>query len=135
MHSSDHARIGAVVSALALGLLARGRSFPGKLALWAYGVLFSVFVDLDHFAIARLKTGDWKHLRRAVTHPIWAFTSQEEVFPDVGMTLERLASHVVVGAVLALALRPFSRLLSTLTAITLCAHLLADLIHESRKLR
>jgi hypothetical protein len=135
MHSSDHARIGAVVSALAIAVLGRGRSLPEKLALWAYGVLFSVFVDLDHFAIARLKTGDWTHLRRAIVHPIWAFTSQEEVFPDVSMKLERLASHVVVGAVLTVALRPFGRLLSTLTAIALCAHLLADLIHEGRKLR
>jgi hypothetical protein len=57
------------------------------------------------------------------------------VFPNVGMTLERLASHAVVGAVLTVALRPFGRLLSTLTAIALCAHLLADLIHEGRKLR
>jgi hypothetical protein len=135
MHSSDHTRIGAVVSALVTAVLGRGRSLPEKLALWAYGVLFSVFVDLDHFAIARLKTGDWKHLRRAVTHPVWAFTSQEEVFPDVDMTLERLASHVVVGAVLTVALRPFGRLLSTLTATTLLAHLLADVVHEGRKLR
>jgi hypothetical protein len=57
------------------------------------------------------------------------------VFPDVGMTLERLASHAVVGAVLTVALRPFGRLLSTLTATTLLAHLLADVVHEVRKLR
>jgi hypothetical protein len=135
MHSSDHARIGAVAGALAIGVLARGRSLPEKLALWTYGVAFSVFVDLDHFAIARLKTGDWKHLRRAITHPIWAFTRQEEVFPDVGMTLDRLASHVLVGVVLVLVLRPIDRLLSTFTAICLSVHLLADVVHEARRLR
>lgn len=135
MHSTDHARIGALVGALGIGVLARGRSVPEKLALWAYGVLLSVFIDLDHFAIARLKTGDWAHLRRAITHPIWALTRQEEVFPDVGMTLERLASHVLVGGVLVLACRPFGRLLSTFTALTISAHLLVDVVHEARQLR
>lgn len=130
MRSTDHAGIGAVVGPVAIGALARGRSLRTKLALWTYGVLLSVLVDLDHFVLARLKTGHWSHLRRALAHPTWALTSTKEVFPDVGMKLERLTSHVLVGGILVLALRPFDRLFATYTAIVLYAHLLADLLHD-----
>lgn len=130
MRSTDHAGIGALVGWVAIGVLARGRSLRTKLALWVYGVLLSVLVDLDHFVLARLKTGDWSHLRRALAHPTWALTSTKEVFPDVGMKLERLTSHVLVGGILVLALRPFDRLFATYTAIVLYAHLLADLLHD-----
>ena len=135
MRSTDHAGIGAVVGWVAIGVLARGRSLRTKLALWVYGVLLSVFVDLDHFVLARLKTGDWSHLRRAATHPTWALTSTKEVFPDVSMKLERLTSHVIVGGILVLALRPVDRLFATYTAIVLYAHLLADLLHDIELVR
>jgi hypothetical protein len=135
MRSADHARIGAVVGAIAVPLLARGRSLPAKLALWCYGVLASVFVDLDHFAVARLRTGDWSHLRRAIGHPIWAFTRQEEVFPDVEITVDRLISHVLVTALLVVALRRFSRTLAAFTAVVLPAHILADLVYEAGLVR
>ncbi|ADJ13603.1 hypothetical protein [Halalkalicoccus jeotgali] len=130
MRSHEHAAIGALCSALAAALLARGRSLPTKLALWTYGLLLSVFIDLDHFVIARLKTGSWSYLTRAVRHPIWAFTEQESVFPDVRMKLERLTSHVLIGGALVLAFRPASRLLATFSAVVVYAHVLADLLRE-----
>lgn len=130
MRSTEHATIGAVVGALAVSFLARGRSPSTKLALWIYGLLLSVFIDLDHFVIARMKTGSWSHLRKAVRHPIWAFTEQEQVF-DVDMTLERLVSHVLVGGLLILLFRPISRLLAVFSAVIVCAHVLADLLRET----
>lgn len=130
MRSTDHARIGALVGWVAIVVLARARSLRTKFALWVYGVLLSVFIDLDHFVVARLKTGSWSHLHRAATHPTWALTSTKEVFPDVSMKLDRLASHVIVGGALVLVLRPFDRLFATYTAIVLYAHLLADLLHD-----
>lgn len=130
MRSTDHAGIGALVGWIAIDVLARGRSLRTKLGLWTYGVLLSVLIDLDHFVLARLKTGDWSHLRRALVHPIWTLTSTKEVFPDVSMKLERLTSHVIVGGILVLVLRPFDRLFATYTAIVLYAHLLADLLHD-----
>ena len=130
MRSTDHARVGAVVGAVATGVLANERSLRARLALWTYGVLLSVLIDLDHFAIARLKAGNWSHLRRALARPTWALTNTKEVFPDVSMTLERLASHVLVGGALVFVLRPVDRALSTYTALLLYAHLLADLLYE-----
>lgn len=130
MRSFEHATIGAVVGALAVSVLARGRSLPTKLALWCYSLVLSVFVDLDHFAIAWLKTGEWSYLRRAVADPVWAFTRQEEVFPDVEMPLERLGSHLLIERVLSTAFRRFSRSLATFTTVVLYAHVLADVLRE-----
>ncbi|MDL5362849.1 hypothetical protein [Halalkalicoccus sp. NIPERK01] len=130
MRSLEHATIGALCSALALSVLARGRSLPEKLALWIYGLLLSVFIDLDHFVIARAKTGSWSYLTRAVRHPVWAFTDQTEVFPDLDMALERLASHVVIGGALVAVLRPVSRPLAAFSAVVVYAHVLADLLRE-----
>lgn len=135
MRSADHARIGGIVGAIAIGMLARDRSLPEQLGLWGYSVLLSVFIDLDHFVLARLKTGEWTHLRRALSHPLWAVTRQDEVFPDVSITIERLVSHVVVGGVLVAALRPVSRSLSSVSAIVLVAHLVADLLYETGLVR
>lgn len=130
MYSHEHATIGALVGALAVTLLARGRSLPVKLAYWSYGLLLSVFIDLDHFVIARAKTGSWSHLTGALRHPIRAFTEQESVFPGMEIELERLASHVLIGGTLVLALRPISRLLAVFSAIVVYAHVLADLLRE-----
>lgn len=130
MRSTEHATVGAVVGALALAVLARGRPLPAKLALWIYGLLLSVFIDLDHFLIARAKTGSWSYLTRAVRRPVWAFTEQGEVFPDVGMKLERLVSHVAIGSALVVLFRPLSRLLAVFSAGIVSAHVLADVLRE-----
>lgn len=130
MRSFEHAAIGAVVGAVVIPVLARGRSLPAKVALWLYGLALSVFVDLDHFVIAWLKTGEWSYLRRAVADPVWAFTRQEEVFPDVTMTLERLVSHLLIGGVLAVIFRRFSRPLAAVTSVVIRVHVLADVLRE-----
>ncbi|MEM4780197.1 MAG: hypothetical protein QXG03_01320 [Halalkalicoccus sp.] len=132
MRSAEHAAIGAVVGAVATALLARGRSLPTKLALWTYGLVLSVFIDLDHFLIARLKTGGWSYFTRAASDPVWAFTEQEQVFPDVDMMVERLVSHVLIGGTLYRLFRPVSRLLSVFSAIVVSAHVLADVLRELR---
>ena len=132
MRSVEHATIGAVVSTLATVHLARGRSLPVKLALLSYGLLLSVFIDLDHFLIARLKTGSWSYLTRALRHPIGAFTEQGAVFPDVEMNLERLVSHVLIGGALFGLLRRASLPLAVFSAIIVTAHVLADVLRELR---
>lgn len=132
MRSVEHATIGALCGAIVVTLLARGRSVPAKLGLWSYGLLLSVFIDLDHFVIARAKTGSWSYLTKALRHPIWAFTEQGAVFPDVEMRVERLASHALIGGALFGLLRPFSRLLAVFSAIILGAHVLADVLRELR---
>ena len=128
MKSVEHARIGAVVGAAALVVLRRSSSLASNALLWTYGVLLSVFIDLDHFAIARWETGDWSHLRRAATHPIWAFTEQKEVFPDLRFPVKRLVTHVLVGGVLALLALPASAVVAAFTAVVVAAHVAADVL-------
>ncbi|MFC6905454.1 hypothetical protein [Halalkalicoccus tibetensis] len=130
MYSHEHAAIGGVVGALAAALLARERSLSAKIALWIYGLLLSVFVDLDHFLIARVKAGDWSHFTKAVSDPVRAFTDQELVFPDLAIHGERIATHLLIGGALVALLRPVDRTLAAFSAVVLAAHVLADVLRE-----
>ena len=130
MRSVEHASIGAAVGAAALFVLRRSSSLASNALLWAYGVSLSVFIDLDHFAIARWETGDWSHLRRAVTHPVWAFTSQKEVFPDLDFPVKRLVTHVAVGGALTAVALPASAVVAAYTAVVVVAHVVADVLRE-----
>jgi hypothetical protein len=132
MKSAEHAAIGAVVSTVCVAAM-RGRSIPRRIALLGYGLLLSVFVDLDHFLIARLRVGDWSHLRRSLADPVWAFTEQEEVFDDLDedIDFERLVSHALLGGLLTLGWYLVSPLVAVYTAIVLYFHVLADMLREA----
>lgn len=96
-----------------------------------YAVVLGVFVDLDHFAIARYETGDWSALRRCVTDPRLAFVDQGEIFPEEAIhPLQRLLTHHVLGGVLVPVTWVLSPYYGAVTAITLYAHVLADLIWD-----
>ena len=131
MRSFEHASVGAVAGAVALFVLRRSSSLASNALLWAYGVLLSVFIDLDHFVIARRRAGDWSHLRAAVTNPVWAFTEQEEVFPDMRFPVERLLTHAVLGGVLTLLWLPVSATVAVFTAVVLYVHVVADVLRET----
>ncbi len=132
MESPEHAAIGAAVSTVCVALM-RGRSLPKRTLLWAYGLLLSVFIDLDHFAIARARTGDWSNLTRCLTDPVWAFTEQEEVFADLDedIDFERLVSHAVLGGLLTAGWYLVSPLMAVYTAVVLYFHVLADMLREA----
>ncbi|MFC4450214.1 hypothetical protein [Halorussus aquaticus] len=132
MKSPEHATLGAIASLLLVFTLPV--SVPLEAAvLFAYGVLLSVFVDLDHFVVARYHAGDWSHLRRCVTDPVFAFTEQEQVFEGVDTrTLEvhRLLSHLLVGGALVAALALFAPVYALFTAGVLYVHVVADLLRD-----
>lgn len=132
MKSPEHAMLGAIASGIFV--LALPISVPLEAAAWvAYGVVLSVFVDLDHFVLARYHAGDWSHLRRCVTDPVFALTEQERVFDGVDTrTLERhrLLSHLLVGGALVGALAVFSTAIAVFTAGVLYVHVVADLLRD-----
>lgn len=130
MKSHEHAVVGAVVSAVAAAFLRRF-SLPVRAAFWVYGVILSVFIDLDHFLIARGKVGDWSHLRAAVADPVWAFTDQEAVFEELTLAFERLLSHTLLGGLLTLGCYPLSPVVGAYTAVVLYFHVLADILREA----
>ena len=133
MKSAEHAAVGAVVGAVAVALFLPSESLSTQAALWAGGVFFSVFIDLDHFVIARAMRGDWSNLRRAVTNPRVGLVDQEQVFADVDeprLRQYRLLSHLLLGGVLVALASRLTVGLGVFVAVLLYAHVVADLVRD-----
>ena len=132
MKSPEHA----VLGALASGLLAVALpvAVPVEAALLvAYGLALSVFVDLDHFLVARYHAGDWSHLRRCLADPVFAFTSQEQVFEGVdtrALEVQRLLSHLLLGGALICGMALVRPVYATFTAGVLYVHVVADVLRD-----
>lgn len=134
MKSTEHAVVGAVVSALGVHAVGAQLSRPWKVVLWCYGLFLSVFIDLDHFVLARYYTGNWESLLEALTDPKRAFTAPQWLFSDVAMRTERLLSHVILGGVLTLGSLLIAPFLAVFTALIVYAHVLCDLLRDTRTL-
>lgn len=134
MKSPEHAALGTITSGVLVFSLPE-IAFPLEAAaLFAYGVVLSVFVDLDHFVVARYHAGDWSHFRRCVTDPVFAFTEQEQVFEGVDertLELHRLLSHVLLGGALVGGLALLEPLYGVFTAVVLYVHVVADLLRDA----
>lgn len=93
--------------------------------------LLGTAVDLDHFLIARVRTGSWEPLRRCLADPRMALLAQDEIFEagDVG-ALARLGSHLVVTAVAVAALAPVARSLALAAAVVLSVHVACDVVWD-----
>ncbi|WP_173424860.1 hypothetical protein [Natrinema salifodinae] len=100
-------------------------------AVVASGTAVGVFIDLDHFLIARFKTGTWDAARFCLANPRATVADQGEIFEpgDVGV-LSRLLSHVVIAGIVVPALTLVSIPLAIVTGAVLYAHLLADLVWD-----
>jgi hypothetical protein len=134
MKSSEHALVGAVVGVAAVLALFPAAPPGTQAALWAGGVFLSVFIDLDHFLIARRMAGDWSNLRRAVSNPRVGLVDQEQVFVDVDeptLRQYRLLSHLIVAGVLVASLSQVEGRLAVLVAVLLYAHVVADLLRDA----
>lgn len=137
MKSAEHATLGAVVGAVAVALLFPREPFLLRTALWVGGVGLSVFVDLDHFVIARGMRGDWSNLRRAVSNPRVGLVEQERVFVGVDeprLRQYRLLSHLLVGGVLVALTARLDGRLAVLVAVLLYVHVVADLVRDAELL-
>ncbi|GAB3677554.1 hypothetical protein [Halopiger thermotolerans] len=97
----------------------------------AYGVGLGVFVDLDHFLIARFKTGSWDAVRFCLANPGAAAADQDQIFGrgDVGV-LSRLLSHLLIVGVLVPLLTLASIPLAILTGAVLYVHIVCDVIWD-----
>ena len=134
MKSPEHALVGAVVGTVAVTVLFPSTPLATQATLWTGGVLLSVFIDLDHFLIARRMTGDWSNLRRAVSNPRVGLVDQEQVFADVDeptLRQYRLLSHLLVGGLLIAVLSQVEARLAVLVAVLLYAHVVADLLRDA----
>ena len=129
MYSRHHLALSALIGAALVPVL-DGVSPP---ALVASAAVVGTAIDLDHFAIARLRTGSWAALRRALASPRRALVDQDELFePGAVGAFTRLLSHLLLGGLLvaALAAVPVTRPFAVAAAVVLWVHLVSDVAWE-----
>ena len=129
MYSRDHAIVSVAVGAAGVAAL------PVPLPWWAavgYAAVVGVVIDFDHFAVARLETGDWAALRRCFRNPEIVLLDQDEIFgPQDLWPLQRLLSHHLIGGTVVFGLWLVSEPLALFTAVVLYAHVLGDLVWDN----
>lgn len=133
MHSREHLATSLVAG---LALVQFVETPLGPVGTVAFAGLLGVVVDLDHFLIARFRTGSWGPLRRAVTSPRRAFIDQDELFDagDVGERT-RLLSHVLVASLLVAGFLVTWPSLAIVVAVVLSVHIGADLLWDALRAR
>lgn len=132
MKSGEHFLLGVPVVGIVLKTVSGRYSSRRLAALAAYGLGLGVLIDCDHFVLARLRVGDWRHLRECLENPKRVFTDQENLFEGTGeMASLRILSHVILGGVLTAVWSRVSRPVALLTAAVLYVHVLADLLRDN----
>lgn len=129
MRSRHHAPISVLVGVALVVALDTGYPWP---LVVGYATLLGTVVDLDHFLIARVKTGSWEPLRRCLADPRLALFEQAKIFEDgdVG-AWTRIGSHVVVTAVLVSSLTVLAPTLAVASAAVLAVHIGCDLAWDA----
>ncbi|PSQ10052.1 hypothetical protein BRC93_11065 [Halobacteriales archaeon QS_5_70_15] len=132
MYSKAHLLISAVAGG-AVALIA-GQQPPVAAATVAYAAVLGVGIDVDHFLVARLNTGNWDALLGVFRNPRRILFDQENVFEEgEGLTkLQRLLSHVVIAGLLVAAIYPLAPYVAALSGVVLYAHVLSDLYRDVR---
>lgn len=134
IYSKHHLLISLAVGAVAVVLSPVPPSLPAWVLL-AWAALVGVGIDIDHLVVARLNAGDWSALRGVLHDPAVAVLDQDAVFAEDDLwARQRLLSHHVVGGILVAVLVPASAFLAAYTALVLYAHVVADLVHDNRRL-
>lgn len=96
-----------------------------------FAAVVGVGIDLDHFLLARANTGDWRALRRCLRDPRIVVLDQSAILREGEvLPFQRLASHLAIGGPLVAATALASPYLAWLAALTLWAHLVADVVWE-----
>lgn len=133
MKSGEHFLLSVPVVGVVLATVSKRYSRRQLTVLAAYGLGLGVLIDLDHFLLARLRVGDWRHVRECLKNPERVFFDQENLFEGTGgMASLRILSHVVLGGVLTALSALVSRPVALLTASVLYIHVLADLLRDNR---
>jgi len=129
MYSRDHAILSLVVAAVGVSTLDLSISWPVTAVV---ALVAGVGIDVDHFLIARLTTGEWRALRRCLSNPRLVFFDQDGIFQHGSIRpLQRLLSHVVIIAVVVPALALVDVALAVFVAAVLYVHLFADLVWDN----
>lgn len=127
VRSSHHAAVSLLVSVAAVWFLRPA----APIALVAAGTVAGVAIDLDHFPIARLRSGDWRSARRVLANPLLVVTDPERIFEGVPLNaLERLLTHVLLGGLAVSVAWLAWPALGVVLGVSLYVHIAADLGHD-----
>ncbi|NKE35864.1 hypothetical protein GWG54_08525 [Natronococcus sp. JC468] len=123
------------IVAVAVGPVELAGAVVPATAVVGYGTVLGVAIDLDHFVIARYRTGTWDSFRFCLSHPLAAFAEQDRIFEggDVG-ALSRLLSHLLLAGIAVIGLALVAVPLAVVTAAVLYAHVVADVAWDIRRL-
>lgn len=126
MYSKSHLVVSA---ALGAAIAVRVGATPGRFAfLVGYAAFLGTAIDADHFVIARLRAGDWRHLRFAVANPRAAFVDQDRLFEAGAVgSRTRLLSHALIGGAVVVGLVALDPALALVSAVVVYVHVLCDL--------
>lgn len=132
MKSGEHFLLSVPVVGWVLAAIGDRYSSRQRAALAGYGLGLGVLIDLDHFLLARLRVGDWRHARNCLRNPKRVFFDQKNLFEGTGgMANLRLLSHVLIAGPLTVLTGLIDRRLGILTGAVLYVHVLADLLRDN----
>lgn len=97
----------------------------------SYAAALGVLVDLDHFLLARVNTGNWRATRAVLRNPRILLFDQEAIFEagEVG-AVRRLVSHAAITVALVAGLFPWSSYLALVSGVVLVGHILSDVVWD-----
>ncbi|EMA45805.1 hypothetical protein [Halococcus saccharolyticus] len=132
MKSGEHFLLSLPVAGAVLAAVGDRCSSGQRAALAGYGLSLGVLIDLDHFLLARLRVGDWRHVRNCLRDPKRVFFDQKNLFEGTGgMANLRLLSHVFIAGPLTVLTGLIDRRLGIMTGAVLYVHVLADLLRDN----
>ena len=129
MYTRNHFLVSLVVGTVVA--LAGATSLHPVVAV-AAAIVAGTAVDLDHFVVARLRTGSWRALRRGFDDPRRFVFAQSELFEtgEVGM-VHRLLSHALIGGAVVGLLALLAPAALLVVGCSLYAHVVADLVVDA----
>lgn len=132
MYSKNHFAISVAVG-IVIAMVA-GVTIERAARLVAYAAFLGTAIDLDHFLIARLRAGDWSHLRFVLANPRAAVVGQDRIFETGAVgDRSRLLSHALLGGALVAVVAAASSFLALVSAVVLWVHVLCDLAVDVRE--
>ena len=92
-----------------------------------YAGIIGVIIDIDHFAISRLHSGDWSAAKNCLRFPVQSLIYQEDIFGEEEVEpAERVLSHLLISGVVVPVIWVFTPRWSFVTGVVLYVHILTN---------
>lgn len=128
MYTRNHAFLSLLVG---IPVASGADEIQSQVLVLGYIILMGTMIDLDHFLIARLNSGNWGHIVQSIRNPYQLFFNQAAIF-DTGDLFrdQRLFSHHLIFGIATTISWFVSPFLAFATAVAIYMHILADLYSD-----